>query len=216
MSMLKQTLLILLWVFMTNDIVNREHEMSTAKSLCYMAPPALVSKCQPRKMVKNVRLSHPHHHSAAHVIQQILLIFVTDIINFLGSCRLWNFMNTHWPVWGTTSTTTLQPTIFKGSYWYFVQPLSWVGTWTLLIVAYLYHPLEFHNFINKHWLMFKYGFVTALQLTIFRVSCSYLSQLLPLVRARILLITVSFMKISSWNYAFSIAQEWPYNSKFAF
>ena len=26
--------------------------MSTAESLCYMAPPALVSKCQPRKMVK--------------------------------------------------------------------------------------------------------------------------------------------------------------------
>ena len=54
--------------FVTDNIVNREHDMSTAKSLCYMAPPALVSKCQPRKMVKNVRPSHPHHRSADHDI----------------------------------------------------------------------------------------------------------------------------------------------------
>ena len=60
--------LILLWVFMTNDIVYSEHEMSTAKSVCYMAPPALVSKCQSRKMVKNIRPTHPHYHSAAHDI----------------------------------------------------------------------------------------------------------------------------------------------------
>ena len=40
--------LILSWVFMTNNIVNSELTMSTAKGLCYMAPPALVSKCQPR------------------------------------------------------------------------------------------------------------------------------------------------------------------------
>ena len=31
---------ILSWVFVTDNIVNSEHEMSTAKSLCYMAPPA--------------------------------------------------------------------------------------------------------------------------------------------------------------------------------
>ena len=57
-----------LWVFVTDNIVNSEHEMSTAKSLWYMAPPALVSKCQPPKMVKNIRPSHPHHRSADHDI----------------------------------------------------------------------------------------------------------------------------------------------------
>ena len=49
---------------MTDNIANSEHETSTAKSLCYMAPPALVSKCQPRKMVKYVRPSQPHHNLA--------------------------------------------------------------------------------------------------------------------------------------------------------
>ena len=68
MNMPIQTLLILSWVFIAGNIVNSEHEMSTAKSLCYMAPPALVSKCQPRKIVKNVRPSHPHHHSVDHDI----------------------------------------------------------------------------------------------------------------------------------------------------
>ena len=39
----------LLCVFVTNDIVKSEHEMSTAKSLRYNAPIAPVSKCQPQK-----------------------------------------------------------------------------------------------------------------------------------------------------------------------
>ena len=60
--------LIILWVFLRDNIVNSEHKMSTAKRLCYMTPLALVSKCQPRKMVKNVCPSHPHHHSADHDI----------------------------------------------------------------------------------------------------------------------------------------------------
>ena len=64
MNMPLQHILIILWVFVIDNIVNSEHEMSTAKSLCYIAPQALVSKCQPVKMVKNVRPSHPHHHSA--------------------------------------------------------------------------------------------------------------------------------------------------------
>ena len=41
---------LILGVFMTNNIVNSEHNTSTAKSLCYMDPPVLVSKCQPTKM----------------------------------------------------------------------------------------------------------------------------------------------------------------------
>ena len=53
---------------MIDNNVNSEHEMLTAKILSYMDPTALVSKCQPRKMVKTVHLSHPHHHSADHDI----------------------------------------------------------------------------------------------------------------------------------------------------
>ena len=63
-----QHISIILWVFVRDNIVNSEHEMSIAKSLCYIAPPALVSKCQPLKMVKNARPSHPHHHPADHDI----------------------------------------------------------------------------------------------------------------------------------------------------
>ena len=42
----------------------------------------------------------------------------------------------------------------------------------------------------------KSAFVTTLHLTIFRVSCSYLSQLFALISAQILVITVSLVKIS--------------------
>ena len=98
---------------MTDNIVNSEHEMSTAKSLCYMAPPALVSKCQPRKMVKNVRPSHPHHMSADHDIQQILPILVTAIVNFLGSSSNLKFYECTLTSVRTAFITNLQSTIFK-------------------------------------------------------------------------------------------------------
>ena len=98
---------------MTDNIVNSEHDMSTAKSLCYMAPPALVSKCQPRKMVKNVRLSHPHHHSADHDIKQILPILVTAIVNFLWSCSNLKFYECTLTSVRTAFITNLQSTIFK-------------------------------------------------------------------------------------------------------
>ena len=62
---------------------------------------------------------------------QLLLIF-EDLV------ALSNFMNTHWPVWGTAFITTLQPTIFKWSYWYFAQSFSWVGAWTILIMTSLF------------------------------------------------------------------------------
>ena len=83
MNMPIQTHLDSLCVFVTDNIVNSEHKISTAKGLCYMAPPALVSKCQPRKMCEDCF----HYQSTVHNIQ--------------------------------------------GSYWYFAQPLSWVGAWTL-------------------------------------------------------------------------------------
>ena len=106
-------ILILLWVFVTDNIVNSEHEMSTAKILCYMAPPGLVSKCQPRKMVKNVRPSHPYHHSADHNIQQIMPIILTAIVNFLGSCSNLKFYECILTSVSTAFITNLQLTIFK-------------------------------------------------------------------------------------------------------
>ena len=176
--------------------------MSTKKSLCYMAPPALVSKCQQRKMVKIVRQSHPHHHSADHDIWQILLILVTAIVNILGSCCNLRFYEYTLTSVRTDFITTLQSTIFKdhidilhSHYSEWDHELFWL--WRLYF--HFYNPLEFRNFMNTHWLMFKSGIVTAMQLTIVRVSCSYLSQLLALIRARILLITVSFLTISSWE-----------------
>ena len=108
-----KNILILMWVFLTDYIVNSEHEMSTAKSLYYMAPPALVSKCQPRRMVKNVLPSHPHHHSADHDISQILLILVTAIVNFLGSCSNLKFYECTLTSVRTAFVTNLQSTIFK-------------------------------------------------------------------------------------------------------
>ena len=80
MNMQQQTPRIFSWVFMTNDIVNSEHTMSTMKSVCYIAHPVLVSKCQPRKMVKNVCPSHPHHQPTIlnrfySYLLQLLLMF---------------------------------------------------------------------------------------------------------------------------------------------
>ena len=106
-------ILILLWVFVTDNIASSEHEMSTAKSLCYMAPPALVSKCQSRKMVKNVRPSHPHHHSADHDISQVLPILITAIVNFLGSCSNLKFYEYTLTSVRTAFITNLQSTLFK-------------------------------------------------------------------------------------------------------
>ena len=104
---------ILLCVFVIDNNVDSEHEMSTAKSLCYMAPPALVSKCQPRKMVKKVRPSHSHHHSADHDIQQILSILVTAVVNFLGSCSNLKVYECTMTSVRTAFITNLQSTIFK-------------------------------------------------------------------------------------------------------
>ena len=104
---------IILCVFVIDYNVNSEHEMSTAKYLCYMAPPALVSKCQPRKMVKNVRPSHSHHHSADHDIYQILSILVTAVVNFLGSYSNLKFYECTLTSVRTAFITNLQSTIFK-------------------------------------------------------------------------------------------------------
>ena len=127
-------ILILLWAFVTDNIVNVEHVMSTAKSLCYMTPPALVSKCQLRKMMKSVRptlITTPHHlTNYAHISYSYCWFF------WSGSTL--KFKENNLTSVRTAFITTLQPTIFKGSYWYIAQSLSWVGAWTLLIMASLF------------------------------------------------------------------------------
>ena len=146
--------------------------MSTAKSSCYMAPPALVSKCQPRKMVKNVRPSHPHHHSADHDIQQILSILVTVVVNFLGSCSNLKFYECTLTSVRTAFITNLQSTIFKDRIYIL---LSHYPEWEheLLIMASLFpfsRILWNLKFMYTHRLVFRSRFVTALQITIFVIK----------------------------------------------
>ena len=111
-------------------------------------------------------------------------------------------MNTYWPVWRLLSLPLYSPhysrdriNILHSHCPEWEHELCWL--WRLRLFPFSRILLNFELF-NTHWLMFKSGFVIALQLTLFRVSCSYQSQLLALLRARILLITVSLMKISSW------------------
>ena len=154
-------ILILLWVFVTDHIVNSEHEMSTAKSLCYMAPPALVSICQPRKIVKNIRPSHPHHHSADQDILQILPILVTSIVNFLGYCSRLKFYKCTLTSVRTAFITNLQSTIFRDRIDILLSHYpEWVHE--VLIMASLFPFLEsfgISKFMYTHRLMFKSGFV---------------------------------------------------------
>ena len=156
---------------MTNNVVNSEHEMSTAKRLCYMAPQALVSKCQPWKMVKNIRPSHPHHHSAAHNIQQILLILVTAIINFLASCSTLKFYEYTMTSVGDCFHYHSVTHNIQGIVLIFCTAIILSGSMNSfdygVLIPIILDLLEFRNVMNTHWLMFKSGFVTALQLTIF-------------------------------------------------
>ena len=125
------------------------------KSLCYMTPPALVSKCQPRKMVMNVRPSHPHYHSADHDIWQILPILVTAIVIFFRILQQFEILWIHTDQ--CEDCFHYQSTVhnIQGSYWYFAQPLSWVGAWTLdygVSISIFYNYLEFRNLcIHIDW-----------------------------------------------------------------
>ena len=103
-------------MFVTDNNVNSEHEMSTAKSLCYMAPPAQVSKCQPRKM---------------------LPILVTAVVNFLGSYSNLKLYECTLTSVRTAFITNLQSTIFKDRIGIF---LSHYPEWEheLLIMASLF------------------------------------------------------------------------------
>ena len=139
-------ILILLWAFVTDNIVNVEHVMSTAKSLCYMAPPALVSNVSYEKLWKasappSSPLRRPRYlTNSAHISYSYCWFF--------WSCSTLKFKENNLTSVRTAFITTLQPTVFKGSYWYIAQSLSWVGAWTLLIMASLFHFLESFGISN--------------------------------------------------------------------
>ena len=80
--------LILLCVFVTNNIASSEHEMSTAKSLRYMAHIAPVSKCQPQKKWLSVPVLHSYYPEWDHAL--LWLCPFTRI--------LWHFL-IHFDVW---------------------------------------------------------------------------------------------------------------------
>ena len=114
---------------------------------------------------------------------QILPILVTAIVNFLGSCSNLKFYECTLTSVRTAFITNLQSTIFKDR---IDILLSHYSEWEheLLIMASLFpfsRILGISKSLNTHRLMFKSGFVTALQLTIFRISCKSLSQLLALI-----------------------------------
>ena len=195
--------IILSWAFMTNNIVNCELKMSTAKSLCYMAPPALVSKCQPRKKwwktsVRPTLITtlHPTIFNRFYSYQlQLLLIFWdlaaqeffwihTDQCGGLLSLPLYSpqysrdridILHSHYPEWEH------EPFWLGRLYFHFLGSFGiskfYEYTLTDVLVWIRFCPTP----------------------TIFRISFSFLSQLLALVRTRIVLITVSFVKISSWE-----------------
>ena len=106
-------ILILLWVFVTDNIVNSEHEMSTAKSLCYMAPPALVSNGQPEKKGEKCPSVPPSSPLCRPGYVTNSPILVTAIVNFLGSCSNLKFCECRLTSVRTAFITNLQSTIFK-------------------------------------------------------------------------------------------------------
>ena len=110
-------------------------------------------------------------------------------------------MNAHWPVWGLISLPIYSPP-YSMIVLIFCSPIILSGSMNSWLWHLYFHFLESFGMskcMYTHRLMFKSGFVTALQLKIFHVSCSWLSQLLTLISACILLITVSFVKIRSWE-----------------
>ena len=158
---------------MTDDIVNIEHEMSTAKGLCYMAPPVLVSKCQPEKNDEKCPSVPPSSPLCRPRYVTNFPILVTAIVNFLGSCSNLKFYEYTLTSVRTAFITNLQSTIFKDR---IDILLSHYPEWEheFLIMASLFPffiSFGISKFMYTHRLMFKSEFVTALQLTIFRVSC---------------------------------------------
>ena len=156
---------------MTDNIVNSEHEMSTAKSLCYMAPPALVSKCQPEKNGEKCQSVPPSSPLCRPRYVTNSPILVTAIVYFLGFCSNLKFYE-----WTLTSVRTVSLPIYSPLYSRIVLIFCWaiilsgsMNSW--LWCLYFLESFGISKFMYTHRLMFKSGFVTALQLTIFRVSC---------------------------------------------
>ena len=98
---------------------------------------------------------------------QLLLIF-QDL------AAIWNFMNSHWPVWGLFSLPIYSPQ-YSRIVLIFCSAIILSGSmnsWSWRFFFYFLESFGISKFMNTHRLMFKSGFVTAPQLTIFRVSCS--------------------------------------------
>ena len=103
-------------------------------------------------------------------------------------------MNAHWPVRGLLSLPIYSPQ-YSRIVLIFCSAIILSGSMTSWLWHHYFHFLEsfgISKFMYTHRLMFKSGFVTALQLTIF-VYPVQLSPLLALISAWILL------KISSWE-----------------
>ena len=96
---------------------------------------------------------------------QLLLIF-EDL------AAIWNFMNAHWPVWGLLSSPIYSPQSSR-IVLIFCSAIILSGTMKSWLWRLYFHFLEsfgISKFMYTHRLMFKSGFVTALQLTIFVIK----------------------------------------------
>ena len=105
-------ILILLWVFVTDNIVNSEHEMSTTKSLCYMAPPALVSKCHEMTRKMSIRPTLITTLQTT-IFNRFCLYYIQLLLFFLGSCSNLNFYEYTLTSVRTAFITNLQSTVFN-------------------------------------------------------------------------------------------------------
>ena len=173
--------------------------MSTAKSVCYMAPPALISKCQPPKNGEK-RPSVPP--SSPLCRPQ----YLTDSAHISYSYCKFSGISLHFEIlW--IHTDPCEDCFHYHSTGHNIQRIALIFCTAIILsrsmnsfdygvsISIFENPLECRNFMNTHLLMFRSGFVTPSQLTIFRVCCSYLSELLVLVRVRIILIAASFVEI---------------------
>ena len=162
-------ILIPLLVFVTDNIINSEHKMSTAKKFvlhgsssasfkmsatkngdkCLSVPPS--SLCRPRYLT-----------DSAHII-------VTAIVNFLGSCSKFEFYECTLTSVRTAFITNLQSTIFKDRIDMLLTIIlsGSMNSWLWHLYFHFLESFGIAKFMYTHRLIFEFGFVTALQLTIF-------------------------------------------------
>ena len=143
MNMPIQNILILLWVFVTDNIVNSENEMSPAKKFVLHDSssasfkmsatkngdecPSVLSTlplCRPRYLTNSAHISYSYCYFF-RILQQFEI--------------LWMHTDQYEDCFRYQSTVHN----IQGSYWYFAQPLSWVGAWTFD------YGVSFSNFCNS-------------------------------------------------------------------